>query len=160
MPASLGRAYISPRRTSTNCSTHLMRILSRSSGTFPGSDWKYVKYDIYSKPLSRPDKPLVWLHGEVRSPPFSPEARREAGFLLRRLQLGETLSIPHSRPMMSIGSGCHELRIVDRDRNWRIVYHVGTNTVVLLAVFSKTSPRTPPEVIRACQQRLRRFKDG
>lgn len=32
------------------------------------------------------DKPLVWLHGEVKSPPFSPAARLEAGVLLRRLR--------------------------------------------------------------------------
>ncbi|HET7699063.1 MAG TPA: hypothetical protein VFK57_25315 [Vicinamibacterales bacterium] len=38
------------------------------------------------------DKPLVWLHGEVRTPPFSTEARIEAGTLLRRLQRGERLS--------------------------------------------------------------------
>jgi len=35
---------------------------------------------------------LVWLKGEVKSPPFSPEARLEAGFLLRKLQMGESLS--------------------------------------------------------------------
>jgi hypothetical protein len=29
------------------------------------------------------DKPLAWLHGEVKTPPFSKEARFEAGFLLR-----------------------------------------------------------------------------
>ncbi len=33
------------------------------------------------------DKPLVWLHGEIKTPPFSREARIEAGVLLRRLQL-------------------------------------------------------------------------
>jgi len=38
------------------------------------------------------EKPLVWLHGEVKTPPFSREARIEAGFLLRRLQDGEILS--------------------------------------------------------------------
>ena len=49
-------------------------------------------------------KPLAWLHGEVKTPPFSQTARVEAGFLLRKLQDGETLSLPHSRPMPSIGS--------------------------------------------------------
>ena len=44
------------------------------------------------------DKPLVWLHGEVKSPPFSRSARLEAGFLLRKLQRGDTLSMPHARP--------------------------------------------------------------
>ena len=36
--------------------------------------------------MSPHDKPLAWLHGEVASPPFGDEARREAGYLLRRLQ--------------------------------------------------------------------------
>lgn len=60
-------------------------------------------------------KPLVWLHGEVKTPPFYQAARIEAGFLLRKLQDGETLSLPHSRPMPSIGPRCHELRINDRN---------------------------------------------
>ena len=37
------------------------------------------------------DKPLVWLRGEVKTPPFSPAARLEAGLLLPRLQRGEKL---------------------------------------------------------------------
>jgi hypothetical protein len=36
--------------------------------------------------MSPRDKPLVWLSGEIKTPPFGPEARFEAGFLLRRLQ--------------------------------------------------------------------------
>jgi len=35
--------------------------------------------------VSPKDKPLVWLYGEVKTPPFSRAARIEAGFLLRRL---------------------------------------------------------------------------
>ena len=31
------------------------------------------------------DRPLRWLHGEVKSPPFSMFARLEAGFLLRHV---------------------------------------------------------------------------
>jgi hypothetical protein len=58
-------------------------------------------------------KPLVWLHGEVKTPPFSARARAEAGFLLRLLQLGERLTMPMSRAMPTIGTNCHELRIVD-----------------------------------------------
>ena len=69
-------------------------------------------------PMSPSDKPLVWLHGEVRSPPFSDNARLEAGFLLRRLQQGEKLAMPQSRPMPSIGTRCHELRINDENLTW------------------------------------------
>jgi hypothetical protein len=32
------------------------------------------------------DNPLVWLHGEIGTPPFSQEARVEAGYALRQLQ--------------------------------------------------------------------------
>ena len=67
------------------------------------------------------DKPLVWLRGEVKTPPFSREARIEVGVLLRRLQRRETLSLPHSRPMPDVGARCHELRIVDRDKT-RVTY--------------------------------------
>ena len=39
------------------------------------------------------DKELVWLAGEVITPPFSSEGRIEAGYLLQLLQKGESLSI-------------------------------------------------------------------
>jgi len=41
------------------------------------------------------DKPLAWLHGEIKTPPFSTAARVEAGVLLRRLQRDESLAMPH-----------------------------------------------------------------
>lgn len=74
--------------------------------------------------MSSADKPLVWLHGEVKTPPFSAEARIEAGYLLRRLQRGEKLAMPQSRPMGAISRRCHELRIRDRDHLWRIIYRL------------------------------------
>ncbi len=49
------------------------------------------------------NKPLVWLHGEVKTPPFSQEARIETGVLLRRLQQGENLGLPHSRQCQILG---------------------------------------------------------
>jgi phage-related protein len=104
-------------------------------------------------------KPLVWLHGEVKTPPFSQAARIEAGFLLRRLQQGEMLGLPHSRPMPSIGSRCHELRVNDRNATWRIVYRVDPDAVVILEVFRKTTAKTPVSVIDTCKRRLRMYVD-
>jgi len=43
----------------------------------------------YSDFVNGAEKPLRWLHGEVKTPPFSRAARLEAGLLLRRLQQGE-----------------------------------------------------------------------
>ena len=108
--------------------------------------------------MSSDDKPLVWLAGEVKSPPFSADARLEAGFLLRRLQRGENLGLPHSRPMPSVARGCHELRIVDQKATWRIMYFIDTDAVVILDVFAKKTRATPKSVIERCTQRLRHYR--
>ena len=104
------------------------------------------------------DKPLLWLHGEVKSPPFSAAARVEAGVLLRRLQRGERLSLPHSRPMPDVGKGCHELRVVDEARAWRIVYAVRPDAIVILEVFSKTTRAMPGRVLQSCRKRLAAYE--
>ena len=108
--------------------------------------------------MSPGDKPLVWLRGEIKTPPFGPDARVEAGAFLRRLQHGELLGLPQSRPMPDIGPGCHELRIVDADVNWRIMYHIATDAIVILDVFRKKTVTTPKSVIEACQRRLTAFQ--
>jgi phage-related protein len=112
----------------------------------------------YIRNQDAPSKPLVWLHGEVKTPPFSSAARVEAGFLIRQLQRGVGLSLPHSRPMPGIGRGCHELRIQDDSRTWRIVYFVDSIAIVILEVFAKTTSQTPKVVIDVCKVRLARFK--
>lgn len=104
------------------------------------------------------DKPVVWLQGEVNTPPFSREARLEAGSLLRQLQRGNTLRMPHSRPLPAIGPRCHELRIPDEGQTWRIVYYVDMDAVVILEVFSKKTTQTPKRVMEICKQRLRRYR--
>lgn len=108
--------------------------------------------------MSKQRKPLAWLHGEVKTPPFSAEARIEAGVLLRHLQEGINISLPHSRPMPSIGRGCHELRIPDKNRTWRIVYYVDTVAIVILEVFAKTTSQTPQPVIDVCKARLKHYR--
>jgi phage-related protein len=90
---------------------------------------------------------LVWLHTEIKTPPFSRDARIEAGVLLRRLQGGEALSLPHSRTMPSIGSRCHELRIVDKDDAWRIIYRIDSDVIIIADAFSKKTRKTPSPVV-------------
>lgn len=105
------------------------------------------------------DKPLVWLHGAIKTPPFSKEARLEAGFLLRQLQAGETLSLPHSRPMPSIGRRCHELRVNDKNKSWRIIYRTDEDAIIILEIFEKRTNQTPQHVIQVCQKRLREYDE-
>jgi phage-related protein len=107
--------------------------------------------------MSREDKPLVWLHGEVKTPPLSPQARLEAGFLLRRLQRGDHVELPHSRPMPSIGPGCHELRINDVNGTWRVIYRIDTDAIVIADVFAKKTQQTPDTVIKTCRKRLKEY---
>src|SRR2546422_9754810 len=104
--------------------------------------------------MAADDKPLVWLSGEVKTPPFASAARIEAGVLLRRLQRGQSLSLPHSRPMPAIGRRCHELRINDEKATWRIMYRADEDAIVILDVFSKKTAKTPDEVVKACKKRL------
>lgn len=108
--------------------------------------------------MAAADKPIVWLRGEVKTPPFSFGARIESGVLLRRLQRGEHLSLPHSRPMPSVGTRCHELRIQDHEKNWRIVYRIDIDAIAILEVFRKTTQQTPPRIIADCKRRLKHYE--
>ncbi len=119
--------------------------------------WLDIKSDIQYPHMNEEDKPLVWLHGEIKTPPFSREARMEAGFLLRHLQQGENLGMPHSSPMPEIGARCHELRVRDRDSDWRIMYRVEEDAIVIFEVFHKTTQKTPKIVVDNCQRRLREY---
>jgi phage-related protein len=103
------------------------------------------------------DKPLVWLHGEIKTPPFSKTARIEAGFLLRQLQIGEKRGLPWSRPMPSIGNRCHELRINDENLNWRIIYRIDADAIIILDVFQKQTQHTPQNVIERCKKRIQMY---
>jgi phage-related protein len=80
--------------------------------------------------------------------------------LLRRLQEGESIGMPHSRPMPSIGPRCHELRIRDRNRIWRVVYRIDADAIVVASVFSKTTAATPTHEIAHCKQRLHSYDEA
>jgi len=110
--------------------------------------------------MNPPGKPLVWLRGEIKSPPFTAQARVEAGHLLRLVQLGWKVGMPHSRPMAAIGPHCHELRMVDQQVTWRIIYRVDPDAIVIAEVFAKKTNQTPSAVIGACQKRLKEYDDA
>lgn len=101
---------------------------------------------------------MVWLHGEVKTPPLTSAARIEAGYLLRQLQIGVKLSLPHSRSMPAIGARCHELRINDENKSWRIVYRIDPDAIVILEVFEKKSQKTTQEVLENCKRRIRLYE--
>ena len=65
--------------------------------------------------------------------------------------------MPHSRPMPVVGARCHELRVVDENKTWRILYRTDKIAVVVADVFEKTTQETPKRVIANAITRLRRF---
>ena len=107
--------------------------------------------------MSPSGRPLVWLHGEIKTPPFSRSARIQAGYLLRLLQEGQPIAMPQARALAAVGPRCHELRIRDAAGHWRIVYRLDPDAVVIVAVFSKKTVSTPRTVIEACIHRLKEY---
>ena len=107
--------------------------------------------------MVEPRRPLVWLHGEIKTPPFSAAARLEAGLLLRRLQRGDSIGMPHVRPMPALGARCAELRIVDATGTWRILYRLDPDAVVIAAVFAKKTPTTPSAILAMAKARFRQY---
>jgi phage-related protein len=108
--------------------------------------------------MSPPGKPLVWLRGEIKTPPFTAEARVEAGHLLRLVQLGRKVGMPHSRLMPTIAPRCHEMRVKDARSDWRIVYRVDADAVVIADIFAKTTRSRPDNC--GLQDRLKMYDDA
>ena len=105
-------------------------------------------------------KPLVWLHGEVKTPPFTPEGRQEAGMFLRFLQRGERLDMPQSEPLTNVCPRCGALRVRDAEHNWRIMYRVDPDAVLILEVYAKKTRTIPKAVIDRCKQRLKDYDEA
>ena len=102
-------------------------------------------------------KPVFFMTDEIKTPPMSEAARREAGFLVGRLQEGVSLSMPHARPMPSIGRGCLELRIIDETVTWRVMCRVDSDVVLVIHSFAKKTGATPKAIIDLCKRRLALF---
>jgi phage-related protein len=97
--------------------------------------------------------------GEIKTPPMGRLARLRAGYLMRMVQDGESLTMPTSRTMPEIGPQCHELRISDdeNDVEWRVIYFVDDVAIVILDVFEKKTQTTPERVKRTCRERRLRY---
>ncbi|MBS0263133.1 MAG: hypothetical protein JSS02_14410, partial [Planctomycetes bacterium] len=88
-------------------------------------------------------KPLVWLHGEIKTPPFTGKGRQEATVLLRLLQQGEKLGMPQAEPVQAVGQRCGALRVRDAGHNWRIMYRIDPDAVLVHEVYAKKTPKIP-----------------
>ena len=87
---------------------------------------------------------------------FPASVRADLADALARLDEGHTLSMPLSRPMPSIGSGVHELRLRDRSGAYRTIYAVVRGgTVYVVHAFKKTTRATAKRNIELACRRLK-----
>lgn len=56
--------------------------------------------------------------------------------------------------MPSIGTYCHELRMREASKTWRVIYRIDEDAIAIVEVFNKTTRTTPKNVIELCKKRL------
>ena len=104
------------------------------------------------------DKILVWIGAsfeELRD--FPPEARRIAGYELRRIQRG--LTPTDWKPMSSVGLGVNEIRIHTRVEH-RVIYVAKfEEAVYVLHAFGKRTRRTAKTDLDLAKQRFTALVD-
>ena len=59
--------------------------------------------------------------------------------------------------MPDVGSCCGALRVRDAEHNWRIMFRIDTDAVLILEVYAKKMQKITDDVIQRCQQRLKRY---
>jgi len=59
--------------------------------------------------------------------------------------------------MPGIGPRCHELRVNDENKTWRVIYRLDDDAVIIVDVFEKKTQSTPRQIIANCQRRLRLY---
>jgi phage-related protein len=83
---------------------------------------------------------------------FPEDAKRKAGFQLRRIQLG--LEAEDSKPMQAVGAGVQELRIWESDGTFRVIYTARLADVVyVLHAFEKKTQATAKRDIELAKMR-------
>ena len=80
--------------------------------------------------------------------------------LLRLLQQGERVGMPQAEPLPDVGKRCGALRVRDAEHNWRIMYRIDPDAVLILEVYAKKTPKIPSVVIERCQERLNRYDEA
>jgi phage-related protein len=87
---------------------------------------------------------------------FPKAARAEIGWLIERLQAGDTLVEPLSKPMNMIALSCHELRYKDETGAYRTFYYLKHERGILIFhAFKKKTQKTPKKELETGRQRLK-----
>ena len=91
----------------------------------------------------------------------SPAIKQEVGEALRDVQKGISLGLPLSKPMSTVASGAHELRVRSATTAVRVFYFVKlADTIMVFHGFQKKTQKTPAQEITVGQQRLQEVLHG
>jgi phage-related protein len=107
-------------------------------------------------------RPII-LHPKAREAirRFPKEVRVRLGRGLFRLQMGEQLGMPNSRPMPGVAAGVSELRVKAEDGSFRAFYYAASlRGVLVFHAFVKKTRRTPPLEIELARRRLKELLDA
>jgi phage-related protein len=107
-------------------------------------------------------RPII-LHPKAREAirRFPKEARIRLGRGLFRLQMGEHIGMPNSRPMPAVAPGVAELRVKGADGGYRALYFTASPLGVLVFhAFVKKTRRTPPLEIELGRRRFQEILDA
>lgn len=104
-----------------------------------------------------PPKPVIFQPRALADLREMPAAIRHAlGRLLRHVQHGRSLSMPHSLPMPIVALGVDELRVKDESGQYRaFVVRKTPRGILVLHVFMKKSRETPRDAIELARRRLK-----
>jgi len=65
--------------------------------------------------------------------------------------------LPQAEPLFVVGPRCGAIRVRDGEHNWRIMYRVDPDAILILDVYAKKTRRIPDEVIARCKRRLKNY---
>lgn len=100
---------------------------------------------------------IIWKKKTLKKVQTFPDPiKKELGFLLFKLQKGESLTMPHSKSMPSVGKGCCELRLRGEDGAYRVFYMLKIkDEIIVFHAFKKKTQKTLIKDIEIGKKNLR-----
>jgi phage-related protein len=92
---------------------------------------------------------------------FPKEVRDRLGRNLFRLQMGEQLGMPQSRPMPTVAAGVSELRVRGEEGICRVFYQAAPGKGILVFhAFVKKTQRTPSRELQLAKRHRKELLDA
>ncbi len=99
---------------------------------------------VHLTEIKGPVNKVIWNKRSLQVVRTFPESvRKDVGYLIYKLQIGESVLMPHSRVMPSVGPGCYELRVNGEDGTYRVFYFIKIKDQILIFhAFQKKTEQT------------------